>query len=86
MKAYRSPTQRRASARRGEQMKWTALVLLVGAFIIGMPVLFSAMDCRTATRMLAYMEQCTASANCTLSARELQRFKAYSKMQILRCD
>jgi hypothetical protein len=62
-------------------------VALLGAgFFAGCHALFTKLDCQTATRNLQFYNRCIASANCTLTAAEMQRVEAYTRMQLARCE
>jgi len=66
--------------------RWAVFTILSCVVLVFfLPSIFAWVDCNTATRQLAYVDQCEQDERCSLTARELQRYKAYLRMQAMTC-
>jgi len=64
-----------------------SIAVIIGCVILAfaLPSIFAWVDCNTATRNLAYADQCESDARCKLSERDISSYRAYLKMQIMTC-
>jgi hypothetical protein len=83
---YSASKRRRARARRHQTIAIAILLVVTPIALYGMFHAFRIIDCNTATRNLDFMQRCIDSENCTLTAAEMHRVEAYTRMQLARCD
>ena len=77
--------EQRRIARRNDIIKSVALFGGIIFVFLAMPSVFKKLDCNTAKRNLTFIERCNTNDNCTLTAREFQRFEGYVRLEIASC-